>query len=595
MLNHHLDKKVRVNLPVVGIVRHERHFSVRQLLIFVVLFGLIGSYFVWQSLAATQTVATQEAEQMTLPAAALIYSDVNASNGKAVELTGNGNSTGSLTIPSGATANSITIRAHGNSCHGWGTMSLSVDNATVMPSTSVSSSGWTNYSVPANIISGPHSLKLSAGNLGKQGQCYRKLYLDVVTFYGNSATPAPTLAFSASPTSVSAGSSSTLTWTTTNSTSCSASGAWSGSEPTSGSKSTGAVNATSTYNLACTGSGGSTSASVTVTVNSTTPTTSIYWGAWMQGSDTYAYYYGNPAPNGQNWADAPWGNTGNTWDRFESNAGKKVSIVHYGQPNPWLQTTFYGSTADIITNRGAIPLVDMKSNDTSLADITNGVYDNQIKTWANNVKAWGKPFLFRWDWEMNGTWFGYGAQAQSNPAAFKTMWQHFHDVVVGQGATNVTWVWCPNIEFSGSTPYSSLYPGDSYVDWTCLDGYNKNVSSTSFSSLYQQSYKDILALAPNKPMMIGEIGSEEYASGVKAAWITDMFNQLPTNYPKIKALVWFNWRIYETNNGVSSYQSWPIESSSSAQSAFRNGIASSYYASNKYGGLPLLTKVQPPQ
>ena len=44
---------------------------------------------------------------------------------------------------------------------------------------------------------------------------------------------------------------------------------------------------------------------------------------------------------------------------------------------------------------------------------------------------------------------------------------------------------------------STLYPGDEYVDWTCLDGYNWGPTATpprnwrSFSYLFGPSYKQI--------------------------------------------------------------------------------------------------------
>ena len=63
-------------------------------------------------------------------------------------------------------------------------------------------------------------------------------------------------------------------------------------------------------------------------------------------------------------------------------------------------------------------------------------------------------------------------------------------------STNTTWVWCPNLQWSTSVPYSQLYPGDGYVDWTCLDGYNMGGNSESFSNLYTASYKSLLAVAP---------------------------------------------------------------------------------------------------
>lgn len=260
----------------------------------------------------------------------------------------------------------------------------------------------------------------------------------------------------------------------------------------------------------------------------------------------------------------------------------------------WTQA-FAPNTASLVTNRGAIPLMDMNSASVSLTDIANGNYDASIGTWASAVKTWGKPFFFRWNWEMNGTWFNWGAQAKQNPSSFVAAWKHMHDVVASKGAGNVTWVWCPNTTFTGSTSLSSLYPGDAYVDWTCMDGYNKGPlagdSWRSFSQVFQPTYSEILKIAPTKPVMIAETASNENG-GSKAAWITDALQtQLPTNYPKVKALVWFNWPIYE--NSVT--QQWPIESSSSAQAAFAQAIGAPYYAGNNYGSLPLLTRVQPLQ
>ena len=131
----------------------------------------------------------------------------------------------------------------------------------------------------------------------------------------------------------------------------------------------------------------------------------------------------------------------------------------------------------------------------------------------------------------------------------------------------MTWDWCPNLEDSSSTPYAKLYPGDKYVDWTCLDGYNQGSSSPSFSNLYGKSYADLTQVAPTKPMMVGEVGSYEYGSGDKGSWISDMLSALPTRFPQIKALVWFNWRIFEGG----TWKNWDIESSASSQSVLRDG------------------------
>ena len=312
----------------------------------------------------------------------------------------------------------------------------------------------------------------------------------------------------------------------------------------------------------------------------------LYWGAIEEGADTYDFYYG---PSGF-WQDAPWGNTGNTMDRFDSNAGKKVSILSYGQPPPWDQTTFYTGTMDIVWNRGAVPLMTMSPGSASLSDISGGTEDDAIRTWAASVKAYGKPFWLRFAWEMNGDWYAWGQQ----PAAYIAAWRHFHDVVVAAGATNVTWLWCPNLDV-GPNPLAAYYPGDAYVDWMGLDGYNKGSPSTSFTSLYQSSYDQLVSLS-SKPIAIAEVASLEYADGVKASWITDALGSaLPTEFPQIKAFVWFNWRFYETDNGVTGYQPFPIESSASSQSAFHDGVGSSHYlAGGSFPLPPALSKVPTP-
>ena len=309
---------------------------------------------------------------------------------------------------------------------------------------------------------------------------------------------------------------------------------------------------------------------------------SIYWGAYIDGNDTYSYLYGGT------WRDAPWDS--NTWSKFESNAGKKVSVVHWGLAAPWTHDfTYYQGSFNLVQNAGDLNAVDMSTGSVSLSDIAAGVYDSSIKTWFQEAAAWGHPFYLIPDAEMNGTWEPYSPGQNGNTAtSFVSAWRHMHDLAAQAGATNVTWVWAPNVDPNGMfTPYNALYPGDSYVDWTGLDGYNKS-GTQSFSWLYGSSYKALLQMAPNKPIMITQIGSVEGGNG-KAAWITDALSQLPTNFPQIKALLWFNWRIYE-NGG---WWNWEIESSASSQQAFANGIGSAYYApGGTLGQLPLGSKVQ---
>jgi hypothetical protein len=146
-------------------------------------------------------------------------------------------------------------------------------------------------------------------------------------------------------------------------------------------------------------------------------------------------------------------------------------------------------------------------------------------------------------------------------------------------------VWCPNVEYSGSyQPLSAVYPGDGYVDWTCLDGYNWGLHPDkpsvwrSFSTAFKPTYDLITgSIAPSKPMILGELASTEYG-GSKAAWLTDMLTvQLPALFPKIKGFVWME----RWDNNFD----WPVETSTSSKNAFSTGIKTAPYLGNSFAAL----------
>lgn len=319
----------------------------------------------------------------------------------------------------------------------------------------------------------------------------------------------------------------------------------------------------------------------------------IYWGALVNGL----------APSATN-LSGPFAT-------FEQRANKKMAIIQWGQP--WKMNgsfqPFQTSYFENVRQHGAIPLLNWASwhlgsgatqPDFQLRDIYAGTYDAYLRQWAQDAKAWGKPFFLRFNHEMNGWWYPWGEGitssggiANGNSAGdYVKAWRHVHDIFTSVGATNVTWVWSPNM-ISSSSRYptaASLYPGDSYVDWTGLSVYNKDPNVwMSFRqaiageglSWMKNSYQTLLAVAPTKAIMLGEMGSLEAGDGgtKKAAWIKDaLTTQVPTTYPQVKAIVWFNW----AENASASF---PIESSSAAQQAFAQAIAAPAYATNQYAAL----------
>jgi hypothetical protein len=309
----------------------------------------------------------------------------------------------------------------------------------------------------------------------------------------------------------------------------------------------------------------------------------VYWGATI----------GSQLTGGQ----APWDMT--AVSKFEEMTHKRASAIQFFQPfaNCSSSCSFYGFPTTPLENvrqHGAIPVLSWSSQSIpsslsepnfQLSDLIEGRYDTYIREFATAAKAWGHPFFLRFDWEMNGNWFPWSEGVNGNRSGeFVTAWRHVHDIFAAVGATNATWVWCPNVDYNNTLQsLGSMYPGSAYVDWTGLDGYNWGTNPVkpggwkTFDQVYRSTYRYIVEnVASTKPMMIGEAASTE-DGGSKASWIREMLTKIPTEYPKIRALLWFD----KLDDGMD----WPIESSTTATNAFAEGIQSPVYASNTFSTL----------
>jgi hypothetical protein len=268
-------------------------------------------------------------------------------------------------------------------------------------------------------------------------------------------------------------------------------------------------------------------------------------------------------------------------DTYAREVGAMPAVVNVG--SDWANyPTFDPTVMNNIRARGAMPMYtwlpdnyEVPNYDPqpvySLANIGNGHFDSYIWQFARAAKAWGHPFFLRFAHEMNGNWYpwstGAGNPDHNTPAQFIAAWRHVHDIFRLAGATNVIWVWCVNTDFPGSTPISQDYPGNAYVDWIALDGFNwGNTPGHHWQSLAQvfgPIYSEVTRLT-TKPLMIAETGSAE-TGGNKAGWITQGFlADLPQKLPRVRAAMWFDEDLLP---GIS------VNSSAAALAAFRAVVA----------------------
>jgi hypothetical protein len=309
---------------------------------------------------------------------------------------------------------------------------------------------------------------------------------------------------------------------------------------------------------------------------------SLYWGAQI-----------GPQITGES---APWDM--NAVDKFQGVTGKGLSMIEFSQPfaectSTCVMTHFPTTPLENIRSYGAIPVLSLNSTSSPpsldqpafrLSRIINGGFDSYLQYFASKAKEWGHPFFLRFNWEMNGFWFPWSEGVNGNtPGQFVAAWRHVHDIFTSVGATNVSWVWCPNVDlYSVLTPLGELYPGDAYVDWTGIDGFNWGQRPGSpgwqnFNQVFHATYKRIITrVAPDKPVMLAEVASTD-KGGNKPAWIKDMLSKVRHRYRKIRAIIWYDVNDRNTH--------WPLETSKKASNAFRAGIRSGAYRPNLYGGL----------
>lgn len=227
--------------------------------------------------------------------------------------------------------------------------------------------------------------------------------------------------------------------------------------------------------------------------------------------------------------------------------------------------------------RGAVPLVTwepwawgggVSQPAYALDRITAGDFDARIQQWGRALAAWGSPVQLRFAHEMNGDWYPWAEGVNGNqPGDYVLAWRHVHDVLAATGASNVSWVWSPNVPYWGSTDLAGLFPGSGYVDIVGLDGYNWGTSAswsgwTSPRDLFAPGIARLRALAPGRPILIAETASSE-AGGSKAVWNTDLVSYLAAQ-PDVMGFVWFH---------LQKEVDWRINSSDASATAFKSALA----------------------
>ncbi|MHB1924111.1 MAG: glycoside hydrolase family 26 protein [Acidimicrobiales bacterium] len=256
---------------------------------------------------------------------------------------------------------------------------------------------------------------------------------------------------------------------------------------------------------------------------------------------------------------------------LQAEVGRRADYVMWYEHWAGPYSAFNAADVEAAAANGSTPVITWLSDDPSrLTTITDraiaaGRYDGYIRSWALGLRSLGIPVLLRLDPEMNGNWYGWSPGVNGQTAAeYVAAFRHVHDVFAGVGARNVAFVWSPNVAYPGATPMESLYPGDAYVSWVGLDGYNWGTTNghqwQTPAEVFGSSVSQLRAIT-RRPMLITEVASTS-VGGDKSAWIDSFFSYLRSD-PSISGFIWFD---------ASKETDWQIDSSPLTLAAFRAGL-----------------------
>jgi len=244
---------------------------------------------------------------------------------------------------------------------------------------------------------------------------------------------------------------------------------------------------------------------------------------------------------------------------FAAVAGRRPTLLGYY--SGWAEP-FNTSFAEMIHRHGVIPFVQIDPTDASIAAITDGTYDDYLRSYADSVRGFGHVVVIGFGHEMNATWYPWGYRHIA-PSTFVAAWRHIWTLFRDQGARNVTWVWTLQADEPGTGPIASWWPGAQYVTWVGIDGYYYRPADT-FGSVFGQTIKQVRALT-SKPVLLSETAVGPDAGQYNE--IQDLFHGMATY--KTLGLVWFD----EAQHGGIHRQDWRLEDSPTAMISFRLGVS----------------------
>ncbi len=189
--------------------------------------------------------------------------------------------------------------------------------------------------------------------------------------------------------------------------------------------------------------------------------------------------------------------------------------------------------------------------DIAYRSIINGEFDHTLRAQARTIAGLEVPYFVTFDHEADAN---KRYNRRGTPEEFVRAWRHIVDLYREEGADNAVWVWNVTGWEGNLDRLPGLWPGNDYVDWLSWEAYNMTNCDTqphwkhvvSFEESLRPAYEWVQSegpkhgIDPDKPVMIGEMGTTHIGARETREWYTAIPEVL-RRYERVRAVkVWDN-------------------------------------------------------
>jgi hypothetical protein len=250
-------------------------------------------------------------------------------------------------------------------------------------------------------------------------------------------------------------------------------------------------------------------------------------------------------------------------DAYSAAVGRPLAYIYLS--NEWYQSkAFPRVTAEAVRARGAVPFIrlHMRSQQKQLVtdpvytldNINAGMFDADLRAWADGAKAFGTPLLVQYGTEVNGDWNPWSAEYNGGldvgPGKFRQAFRHIVQLMRTEGALNITWAFHLNGEnWPGDDPRNNAgayYPGDDVVDWigfSMYQNYGKyDPRCRDIDALLKAREAELGAAARAKPLFFFELGTSAASTQCDpGTWVRQTLQDLLSGrWPEIHSFAWWD-------------------------------------------------------